>query len=202
MKFQNFREISPLPSEITKEISFFTAAAAEARVLVAGCGGVEKGGRCCGGESWLGGGGGGGGRGCRRGGRGRGGRDTRLDAATAAGCRRAALVAGYRQEGRGRGVGEGRCRSASVRPGKGCGAEHICCSPQCRFGSSKTSEAAEGASSGGKGWRRRGIRLVVSRPGARCAPAALGSTEEWFLAGSDAYWVEGGLEKLAEGRKL
>ena len=52
--------------------------------------------------------------------RGRGGRDTRLDAVTAAGCRRAAyrraaLVVGCRRGGRGRGVGEGGCRSASVR---------------------------------------------------------------------------------------
>ena len=39
-----------------------------------------------------------------------------------------------------------------------------------------------------------GIRLVVSRPGARRAPAASGSTE--------ACWVGGGLEKLGEGRDL
>ena len=83
------------------------------------------------------------------------GSDTRLDAATTAGCRRAAWVAGCRRGGHGRRVGEGGCRSASVRPGKGCGAEHVCCSPRCRFGSGKTSGAAEGASSGGKGWKRR-----------------------------------------------
>ena len=35
------------------------------------------------------------------------GRDTRLDAATTAGCRRATLAAGRRRGGRGRGVGEG-----------------------------------------------------------------------------------------------
>ena len=31
----------------------------------------------------------------------------------------------------------------SVHPEKGCGAEHVCCSPRCRLGSGKTSEAAE-----------------------------------------------------------
>ena len=85
------------------------------------------------------------------------------------GCTSSSSVAGCRRGGRGRGLGEGGCRSASVRPGKGCGAEHVCCSPRCRFGSGKTSEAAEGASSGGKGWRRGGIRLVLvaSRSAAR-----------------------------------
>jgi len=84
--------------------------------------------------------------------------DTRLDAAKTAGCRRAAWVAGCghqgsrRRGGRGRGVSERGCRSASVRPGKGCGSGHVCCSPRCRLGSGKTPEAAEGASSGGKGW--------------------------------------------------
>jgi len=73
----------------------------------------------------------------------RGDRDTRLDAATTAGCHRAAWVVGCRRGGRGRGVGEGGCRKVSVRPGKGCCAEHICCSPRCRFGSGKISEAAE-----------------------------------------------------------
>jgi len=34
--------------------------------------------------------------------------------------------------------------------------------------------------------------LVVSRPGARRALAASGSTEEWFSAGGDAFWVGGG----------
>jgi len=36
-----------------------------------------------------------------------------------------------------------------MRPGKGCGAEHVCCSLRCRLGSGKTSEAAEGVSPGG-----------------------------------------------------
>ena len=41
------------------------------------------------------------------------------------------------------------------------------------------------------------IRLVVSRPGARRAPAASGSTEhEWRVsAGGDAFWFGGGLEE-------
>ena len=65
------------------------------------------------------------------------------DAATTAGCCRAALAAGCHRGERGREVGEGFFRKASVRPGKGRGAEHVCCSPRCRFGSGKTSEAAE-----------------------------------------------------------
>jgi len=40
---------------------------------------------------------------------------------------------------------------------------------------------------------------VVSRLGARRAPVASGSTEEWFSAGGDAAWVGGGLEKEAWG---
>ena len=47
-----------------------------------------------------------------------------------------------------------------------------------------------------------GIRLVVSRQGARRAPAASVSTEEWFSAGGDAFWVGEGLGKLGEGRNL
>ena len=126
--------------------------------------------------------------GCRRGGRGRGGRDTRLDATTTAGCRRAAWVAGCRRGGRGRGVGEGGCRSASVRPGKGCGAEHVCCSPRCRLGSGKTSEAAEGASSGGKGWRKGGYTLGSVAPRGigidrRITPTSFGLEEGWRSLG-------------------
>ena len=71
---------------------------------------------------------------------------TRLDAAMAAGCRRAAWGRRHGQR-----VGEGGGWSALVRPEKGCGAEHVCCSQRCRFGSGKTSEASEGAQSGGKG---------------------------------------------------
>ena len=85
---------------------------------------------------------------------------------------------------------------------KGCGAEQVCCSPRCRFGSGKAIEAAEGASSEGKGWRRGGIRLVVSRPGARHALAASGPTEEWLSTGGGAFWVRKGLEELGEGSEL
>ena len=44
-----------------------------------------------------------------------------------------------------------------------------------------------------------GIRFVVSRPGAWRAPAASGTTEEWFSAGGDAFWIglEGGWRSLA-----
>ena len=48
-------------------------------------------------------------------------------------------------------------------PGKGCGAEHVCCSPRCRFGSGNTSEVAEGTSSGGGGWRRGQERGALRR---------------------------------------
>ena len=49
--------------------------------------------------------------------RGRGGWDTRLDAATTAGCRRAAWVAGCRRKGRGRVVGEGGVGARASRKG-------------------------------------------------------------------------------------
>ena len=29
-----------------------------------------------------------------------------------------------------------------------------------------------------------------------------GSTEEWFSAGGDSFWIEGGLDELGEGRNL
>ena len=38
---------------------------------------------------------------------------------------------------------------------------------------------------------KRGIRLVLSLPGARRTTAASGSTEELFSAGGDAFWVGG-----------
>ena len=66
--------------------------------------------------------------------------DTRLDAATAAGCRRAAWGHGH-----GQGVGEGDLGAPRCVRGKGS-ALSICC---CRFRSRRTSEAEEGASSGG-----------------------------------------------------
>ena len=49
------------------------------------------------------------------------------------------------------------------------------------------------------------IRLVVSRPGARRAPAASGSTEHkwiWVSAGGDAFWFGGGLEEAWWGSEL
>ena len=115
----------------------------------------------------------------------------------AAGCRHDSWLPSCREDrglSSGRALARGRrggCRSTSVHPEKGCGAEHVCCSPRCRLGSGKTSEAAKGALSGGKGWRRGGICLVVSRPGARRAPAASGSTEEWFLAGATPFGLKG-----------
>ena len=51
--------------------------------------------------------------------RGQGGRDTRLDAARAAGCRRVAWVAGCRRGGRWRGVGEGVVGAHRCVRGKG-----------------------------------------------------------------------------------
>ena len=85
---------------------------------------------------------------------------------------------------------------------KGRGAEHVCCSPRCRFGSGKTSKAAEGESSRERMEKGVGIRLVGSRSGALRAPAASGSTEEWFSAGGDAFWIGEELEKLGEGWNL
>jgi len=47
-----------------------------------------------------------------------------------------------------------------------------------------------------------GICLVVSRLGARRAPAASGSTEELFSAGGDGFWFGGGLGELGQKRCL
>jgi len=65
----------------------------------------------------------------------------RLDAATTAGCRRAAWGRGH-----GQGVGEGVFGAPGCVRGMVHGAENAFCG--------KTSKAAEGASSGGEGWRR------------------------------------------------
>jgi len=73
------------------------------------------------------------------------------------------------------GVGEGSAEGASERvgaTGQGRGAAHVCSSPRCRFGTSKTPEGVEIALSGGGVGEGGAIRLVLSRPGARRAPAA------------------------------
>ena len=64
---------------------------------------------------------------------------------------------------------------------------------RCRLGSGGTSEAAEGASSEEKGWRRGGICLVVSRPGDR--------PKSGFQLAATPFGLEGG-EELGEGRNL
>ena len=117
--------------------------------------------------------------------------NTRLDAATAAGCRHDGWLppcrVGLRARARGRRRG---CRSALVRSGKGHGAEHSAAARDAALRAAKPPRLRRERHQEGEGWRRgagggrmekRGIRLVVSRPGARRAPAASGSTEdEWI----------------------
>ena len=82
-----------------------------------------------------------------------------------------------------------------MRPGKGCGAA---AARDAALGAAKPPRPRREHHQEGEDGEGGVIRLVVSRPGARRAPAASGSTEHewiWVSAGGDAFWFGGGLEE-------
>ena len=79
---------------------------------------------------------------------------------------------------RGRGVGEGGIGAHRCVQGKGAALSTSAAARDAALGAVKPSRLRREHHQEGKDGEGGGIRLVVSRPGARRAPAASGSTEE------------------------